>query len=203
MSKRFFSLVLITLVLISGQLLASEDPVVRLLETLYEKPSVNLKAYNKVYIDTLGISEAKLVLPPWVDQDNKKIKDWALTKEDEQFLREAYRNAMTTILPANNGYPIATEYGSGVLVIDIAIRSLMPYAAKDEKVITKGTGELVVHVQLKDGATGELLGIYEGTQPVGEEYQENNRLSAASNLNALFAIWATQARRILDDAHSK
>jgi hypothetical protein len=203
MSKRFFSLVLTTLVLISGQSLASDEKITPLLETLYEKPAVNLKAYNKVYIDTLGVSDAKLVLPPWADQDTKKIKNWSLPEKDVQLLKSAYRNAMTTIISADDGFPIVTEYGNDVLVIHIAIRSLTPYAQRGDKVITKGTGELVIQLQLRDGGSGALLGIYEGTQAVGEEYQENNRLSATSNLNALFSTWATQSRKILDNAHNK
>ncbi|MFT6311082.1 MAG: hypothetical protein ACJAQS_001451 [Porticoccus sp.] len=203
MSKRFFSLVLTTLVLISGQSLASNEKLTHFLEILYEKPSLNLKAYNKVYIDTLGVSDAKLVLPPWADQNTKKIKNWSLTEKDVQLLKDAYRNAMTTTISADDGFPIVTEYGNDVLVIDIAIQSLTPYAPKGDKVITKGTGELAIQLQLRDGGSGALLGIYEGTQAVGEEYQENNRLSATSNLNALFSTWANQSRKILDNAHNK
>ena len=82
----------------------------------------------------------------------------------------------------------------------MTLLTLTPYASTDEKVMTKGSGEITVQVQLKDGNNGALLGIYEGIQPVGKEYQEHTLLTADNNLKVLFSIWGRQARKILDTA---
>ena len=85
----------------------------------------------------------------------------------------------------------------------IAIVSLTPYALPDEKVVTKGSGELTMQVELRDALSRELLAIYEGDQPVGEEYQENTALSAEHNVKALFATWGKKVRDALDEDHGK
>ena len=55
---------------------------------------------------------------------------------------------------------------------------------------------------LMDGATGELLGIFEGTQDVGSEYQQNTRLNAENNLRALFDVWGMRMRKVMDDSRN-
>ena len=206
MSLRLIGITLLTLLLSTSLVSANEktgQKITRLLDTLYEKPDASLKGYDSVYVSKLDLDDARLVPPAWVDLKEKRLKDWELNESNAKFLRDAYREAMKEEIAGNNGYPVVTDYGKGVLVISISILKFTPYAARGEKVITKGSGELVVQVRLSDGATGDLLGIYQGTQPVGEEYNENTRMSTEKNLKELFTIWASQARKLLDNAHNK
>ena len=89
-----------------------------------------------------------------------------------------------------------------ILVLDVEIITLMPYARKGEKVQVRGFGELRAQATLRDGATGELIGIFEGTQNVGSEYQQNSRLNAENDLRTLFDVWGSRMRRVMDNSRN-
>ena len=171
------------------------------LKTYYERPGLNLSAYDKILVDPLALSNAKVVPPPWVEGKDRQPHKWALNQDDINYTKQAYRAAMQQQLETEGGYAIVAEPGEGVLEIAIAIVSLTPYAQVGEKVITRGSGELTMQVELRDALTRELLAIYEGDQEVGQEYQENTRLSAEHNLQQLFAEWGRKVRDAMDEDH--
>lgn len=109
---------------------------------------------------------------------------------------------MTEEISGNNGFPVVDQPGEGVLILDIEIIYLMPYAERGEKVTTRGFGEMLVQAQLRDGMTGELLAVYEGKQDVGSEYQPNTRLNNENRLRDLFQYWGKRVRGLMDRAHS-
>lgn len=173
------------------------------LKTYYERPGLDLSAYDKILVDPLALSNAKVVPPPWVEGKDRQPHKWALNQDDINYTKQAYRAAMQQQLETEGGYAIVAEPGEGVLEIAIAIVSLTPYAQQGENVITKGSGELTMQVELRDALTRELLAIYEGDQEVGQEYQENTRLSAEHNLQQLFAQWGKKVRDAMDADHGK
>lgn len=173
------------------------------LKTYYERPGLNLNAYDKILVDPLALSNAKVVPPPWVEGKDRQPHKWALNQDDINYTKQAYRAAMQQQLETEGGYAIVAEPGEGVLEIAIAIVSLTPYAQQGEQVITKGSGELTMQVELRDALSRELLAIYEGNQEVGHEYQENTRLSAEHNLQQLFAEWGKKVRDAMDADHGK
>lgn len=166
------------------------------LDTYYQKPGLNLADYDTILLDPLSVSNAKVVPPPWAEDDSPRA--WGLNADDIQHLKAAYRSQMKEQLQTDGGYALVAEPTEGALEVSVAIISLTPYAKRDEKVVTKGTGELTVQVQLRDAMSRKLLAVYEGEQQVGEQYQENTRLSAENNLKQVFAQWGEKLRLEMD-----
>jgi hypothetical protein len=177
------------------------DVSVRDLTPYYEKEGINLADYSSILIDTLGLDDARIVRPPWYEGEEKNPKKWTLSKSDIKWLRQSYRDTMTKEIAGNDGFPVVEEPGEGVLILDIEIIYLMPYAERGEKVTTRGFGEMLVQAQFRDGMTGELLAVYEGKQDVGTEYQENTRLNNENRLLDLFRYWGKRVRGLMDRAH--
>jgi hypothetical protein len=202
--KRLLSIAalsLTSLLLVTSTALASahEDSAgVSQLQPYFVKEGLDLAGYDKVLLDSLKVRDAKVVPPPWVEGKDRGPKKWKLTKKDEEFLRESYRAAMKQEIAEKGGYEVVTEPGEGVLILDVSIITLTPYARKNETVLVKGFGELLTQAQLRDGMTGELLAVFEGVQEVGSEYQLNSRLNAETNLRALFDVWGSRVRGMLD-----
>jgi hypothetical protein len=165
---------------------------------VFVKEGLDMRSYDKVLLDSLKVRDAKVVPPPWIEGDARNPKKWRLTSKDEEFLRDSYRTAMKQEIAGEGGYEIVSEPGAGVLILDVSIITLTPYARKNENVVVKGFGELLTQAQFRDGMTGELLAIYEGVQEVGSEYQQNSRLNAETSLRLLFEIWGTRVRGMLD-----
>ena len=172
------------------------------LKVYYLKEGADFGQYSKVQIADLKLGYARVIAPPWYDGEDKGARKWELTDKDITFLRQSYREAMTAALEADDGYPVVTESGTDVIILDIEIVTLMPYARKGEKVQTRGFGELVAQATLRDGATGELLGIFEGSQDVGSEYQQNTRLNGEKSLRALFEVWGSRMRQVMDQSRN-
>jgi hypothetical protein len=169
------------------------------LKPYYIKEDVELSSYSKVFVDNLKVIDARVIAPPWYDGDNKSPKKWRLSKKDTEFLRESYRTAMIKHLNAG-GYEVVEAIESAdVIILDIEIITLMPYARKGENVQVRGFGELKAQATLRDGLTSELLAIFEGVQNVGSEYQQNSRMNSENSLNELFEVWGMRMRKLMDD----
>jgi hypothetical protein len=168
------------------------------LSLYYKKEGLDYGKYNAVLIGRLGVEDARVVAPPWVTGEDRSPQKWQLTGADIRWLRKSYREAMRQEIEADDGYPVVNKAGDGVLIVDIEIIYLMPYARKGENVTVRGFGEMLVQAQLRDGMTGELLGLFEGTQEVGSEYQQNTRLNAENDLRDLFSYWGSRVRGLLD-----
>jgi hypothetical protein len=139
------------------------------LKPYFINEDAELSRYNKVFVDNLKVIDARVIAPPWYDGDNKSPKKWRLTQKDIEFLRESYRTAMVEHLNAG-GYEVVEAIESDdVIILDIEIITLMPYARKGENVQVRGFGELKAQATLRDGLTSELLAIFEGVQDVGSE----------------------------------
>jgi hypothetical protein len=57
---------------------------------------------------------------------------------------------------------------------------------------------MIIHVETRDSQTGELLGMYEGPQEVGKEYQKNTDFTKQKNVKMLFDSWGRRVRLALD-----
>ena len=178
---------------------AEENVVVRDLDVYFIQEGLDLSVYDSVLLDSLGIMDARVIPPPWADEANPK--PWKLTDSDANWLRKSYRNSMTEAISGDDGFPVVDEPGEGVLIVDIEIVTLMPYARRDESVTTRGFGEIRVQAALRDGQTSQLLAIFEGPQDVGSEYQQNTRMNNEQSLQELFAYWGGRVRGVLDNAH--
>ena len=167
------------------------------LKVEYERPGMDYTQYNALLINDLDVSNAKIVPPPW-KADKDKPFEWEVSEQNARALQAAFLESMRDQISANNGYPIVTEPAPGVLEIYLRIVSFMPYADRDEKVTTRGSGEMRSHVEMRDALSGELIASYEGPQEVGQDYRTNSDFSRQENLKALFDTWGQRIRAALD-----
>ncbi len=84
------------------------------LKTYYERPGLNLSAYDKILVDPLALSNAKVVPPPWVEGKDRQPHKWALNQDDINYTKQAYRAAMQKQLETDGGYAIVAEPGETV-----------------------------------------------------------------------------------------
>lgn len=179
---------------------ASSTTNVENLKSYYIKEGLDLSRYNKVFVDRLKVIDARVIAPPWYEGDNKAPRKWRLTNKDVEFLRDSYRTAMIERLQAG-GYEVVEGIETDdVIILDMEIITLMPYARKGEDVQVRGFGELKAQATLRDGLTSELLAIFEGPQDVGSEYQQNSRMNAENNLKELFDVWGDRMRSLMDNS---
>ena len=169
------------------------------LRPYYLKDGVDLSKYKRIRLDTMRVDNARVVAPPWYEGDDSAPVKWELSQSDINWLRKSYRDAMKSEIETKGGYPVVEEFATDVIILDVELVTLMPYARKGEKVQVRGFGELTIQATLRDGMTSELLAVFEGSQDVGTEYQQNTRLNAKNNLTALFEVWGARMRRVMDD----
>jgi hypothetical protein len=194
---------LLMLAVVSGAGLAQTDDlykISKLLTQVYEKDGFDIGRYDQVMIDSLGVADARVIPPPWVEGKDRNPKKWQLNSKDIQWLKDNYRAAMKEQIETIGGYAVVSEPSQEALILDVKIVSLTPYAQRSEDVITRGTGEMTIQAELRDSMTGELLAIYEGDQDVGSEYQQNARINKEHNVNALFAAWGEKVRLMMDES---
>jgi len=165
------------------------------LKVKYERPGTDYKQYHSLLINDLDVSNAKIVPPPW--KADKPFK-WKVSERSIGALQAAFMDSMHEQISANAGYPIVHEAGPGVMEISLRIVSFMPYADRDEKVTTRGSGEMRIHVEVRDSQSEELLAFYEGPQEVGQDYGVNSDFTRQENLKSLFDDWGQRIRASMD-----
>ena len=166
----------------------------------FERADRDLSQYARLLIREIDVSETKIVSPPWVGDAPFR---WEVSEKNLERLQEAFMNSMRTQIMDNGGYQLVSERGVGVLELRLKIVSFMPYAEQKDKAVTRGSGEMVIHVETRDAQTGELLGVYEGPQDVGRDYQANSDFTRKENLTQLFDAWGRRIRIALDEDHGR
>ncbi len=164
------------------------------------RPGMDYRKYDKFLIQPLEVSDTRIIPPPWAEGAAAKPRAWDISDKNEAFLLEQYRGAMKKQLEEIGGYTLVTEPEEGTLAVEIEIISLTPWASRDEEVITKGSGEMTFRAEIRDAMTREILVIYEGDTPVGEDYQENTEFTVKQNVDQLFETWGEFLRLALDQA---
>jgi len=175
---------------------AADVSEVEQLEPYYQKSGLDLSGYSKVLIAPLGVTATVVVAPPWVTAQERATQRWELTSDDEKWLRQSYQTAVRSEI--GQRFEVVDEPGEGVLIVRIELVSIMPFARKGEDVQTQGFGIIVAQAQLRDGASGELLAIYEGPQRIGDQYQQNTRLNSENSLKHVFEIWGARIRMYME-----
>ena len=141
----------------------------------------------------------RLVPPPWAEGGDARPRAWNISAENAAFLQKQYHRAMNNQLQKMGGYALVDEPESDALAVEIEIISLTPYAKEGDKVVTKGSGEMTFRAEVRDSMTRDLLLMFEGDTPVGEDYQENTEFSVDQNVEALFNEWGEFLRLGLDE----
>ena len=166
----------------------------------FASPIVSLSGYNKVHIQDLDLSEAKIISPSWIEKDSFH---WKAKPSNVAFLKKSFLEGVSQGLTENGGrYSIVEQAGKGVLEVDVEIISFMPYTEKENtEAMTKGAGEFHLSVQLRDGESHALIHIFEGTVAIGTDYQPNTEMARLDSADKLFHDWGKRLRKKLDEAN--
>jgi hypothetical protein len=167
----------------------------------FANPMMSLADYNKIYIRPLNMSRTKQLPPPWIDKDSFH---WEVKASNIEFFQKSFKKSLVEALTTNKSqYTVVEKEGKGVLVVDVEVISFMPYALREDvEVETKGSGEIYISVRLRDGKSGKLTYIFEGTQAIGDQYQPNSDMSLLKDSDKLFHDWGKALRKKLDEAHA-
>jgi hypothetical protein len=171
------------------------------LTVTFTKPGVNLKKYKQFLIKPLNLEDTRLIPPPWVEKPDPKV--WNLSRQNQQFLRDTFATAVRTGVESEGRFKIVKEPTPGTLQVDIHLISLTPWAAHGEQVETLGSGTLTFEAHVRDAKTAELLAVYQGTQQVGKEYQENTPANKMTDLKEHFTMWGRNISKRLAAAQAQ
>jgi hypothetical protein len=196
MLKIMFRLLLITATALPFHFASAGTEV----EVSTVRPGMDYRKYDKFLIRPLEVSDTRIIPPPWAEGAAARPRAWDISDKNEAFLQEQYHSAMKKQLEEIGGYTLVSEPEEGTLAVEVEIISLTPWASRDEQVITKGSGEMTFRAEVRDAMTREILVIYEGDTPVGEDYQEHTEFTVKQNADALFETWGEFLRLALDQA---
>jgi len=168
----------------------------------YAKQGVNLKQYKQFLIKPLNLEDTRLIPPPWVEKPDPKV--WNLSRENQQFLRDSFASAVREGVKSEGKFTVVNQPTPGTLQIDIHLISLTPWAANDEKgVETLGSGTMTFEAHVRDAKTSDLLAVYQGTQQVGKNYQENTPANKMTDLKEHFTMWGRNISKRLAAAQAQ
>jgi hypothetical protein len=172
------------------------------LTVTFSRPGVDLSPYTQFRILPLNISGLRVIPPPWVEKPDPH--EWALTGDNKEFLVSEFAHAVRQGIESGGKYKVVDTTGSNTLQLEVRLISLTPWASREEKdAETLGSGTLSFEAYVRDSRTTELLVAYEGTQPVGKDYQENTALNKASSLSEHFTTWGKNVSARLAAAQAR
>ena len=169
--------------LIAAQLSFAQEP----LDVQYVRPGVDFSTYTQLIVHPLDLAKAKVIPPAWAE--DKSPKKWNLNEADIVATQAVFYETIKTEVERDSRFKVVPFTGPGILEVEVKVTSVMPFAAKDEKVMTKGSGEISVQVEMIDGASGDLLAVFAGSQAVGDTYQQVSIVTNKANVQALFKVW--------------
>jgi hypothetical protein len=168
----------------------------------YVKPDTNFRSYTQFLIAPLNLEDTRLIPPPWVE--NPDPHEWELTRKNQNFLRSSYAEAVGEGIESEGRFKVVTQPTPGTLQVEVHLISLTPWASREEQAVqTRGSGTLTFEAHVRDAATAELLAVYEGTQQVGADYQENTDFNKATDLTEHFTNWGRAISRRLATVQSQ
>jgi hypothetical protein len=168
----------------------------------YAKPGINLRQYQQFLLLPLNLSETRVVPPPWVENPNPH--EWDLTKKNRDALASTYASAVRSGIESAGTFKVVTEPTPGTLQVEVHLISLTPWASRAETdAQTLGSGTMTFEAHVRDARTGELLFVFQGTQQVGQDYQENTAFNKVAGLTDHFTNWGRNISRRLSEAQAR
>lgn len=169
------------------------------LRITYLRDGVDLSKYTQFVLKPLNLDGTRIIPPPWIEDADPRT--WQLGDRNRRFLKTAYQLAMTAGLEKSGEFNVVEKPFRGSLELEVKLISLTPYARAGESVKTKGFGELAFEAAMRDARTGELLALFEGTQQVGEDYQENTEFNQGHNFAEHFRQWGRDVSERMTTIH--
>ena len=173
------------------------------LTVTYTKPGVNIAQYTQFKLVPLNVTDARVVPPPWVE--NADPHEWALTDRNRDFLRTTFAQAVREGIESGGKYKVVNEGTPGTLQLEVRLINLTPWASREEdrELSTRGSGTLSFEAHVRDARTGELLVAYQGTQEVGQDFQENTVANKRADLTEHFTTWGRNISQRLATAQAR
>jgi uncharacterized protein DUF3313 len=199
---RFSSKLGLAVLFITGALGAQAQAPAAVVAVTYMKPGVDVAKYTEFRVAPLNVSDTRLIPPPWVEKPDPR--EWALTRQNREFLVTTFAREVREGIESDGRYKVVDDAGPGTMQLEFRLISLTPWASQQEtEVTTLGSGMLTFEANVRDARTGELLAAYEGTQPVGKDYQENTPMNKASDLTEHFKGWGKNISQRLATAQAR
>lgn len=173
------------------------------LTVTYTKPGVGFTQYKQFKLLPLNVSDARVVPPPWVESADPH--EWALIEETREFLRSTFAQAVRQGIESGGKYKVVGEATPGTLQLEVRLISLTPWASREEgpELSTRGSGTLTFEAHVRDARTAELLAVYQGTQQVGQDFQDNTMANKKADLTRHFTTWGRDISQRLATAQAR
>lgn len=172
------------------------------LSPAYSKPGVDLRSYQQFLLLPLAVSQTRIVPPPWVENANPR--EWDLTRQNRTTLATTYASAVRAGIESEGKFRVVSEPTPGTLEIEMRLVSLTPWASREEtNAQTLGSGTMTFEAHVRDAPTGELLFVFQGTQQVGQDYQENTAYNKVAGLTDHFTNWGRNISRRLAEVQGR
>jgi hypothetical protein len=176
------------------------------LDTLYLRPGVSLKQYQKVMLDPVEVSFHK-------DWDPRRQGPTRLESADPQAIRKGLAQLAHEVVEkelAAGGYPLVTEPGPDVLrvraeIVDLYINAPETNSATPTRTYVLDAGEMTLVAQLYDSETNALLARAVDRargQDIGR-FQIANRVTNTAEARRVLTKWARMLRDALDRAKAE
>lgn len=178
----------------------------------YIDPQADFSKYTRVLLRPLGVDNVEIIQPQSSGSVVSGSRDWVLTDEDKDMLRQVFLDAMTRQLEEKGHFPIVTEADDDVLEIAAMITAIAPSGPKDDLrsrgagrnyVITEGAGSIAVAFAFGDSQTGEVLALAKDSRSSNSFWGSNNSVSNMADVRHMFNSWALQIRSGLEHVTGK
>jgi hypothetical protein len=172
----------------------------------YLDPTADYARYRAVYIAPLGVDDIEIIQPSASSSAiNRYNREWELTDEDRQWLKDTFRASMEKTVTAGGAYSIADSRGDDVIVVDAMITQIAPAGPRDDaqtrnvprsRVYTEGAGGMSIAMAITDGDSGEILALIKDTRNSrNASWGVNNRVTNQAEVRRNFDSWG---RRLHD-----
>ena len=181
----------------------------RSLDEIYVRPDANFQGYRKVVIDPAQVELRK----GWLRSINatRGPSRWP-TPEDAKNITDTAATSLNDIVVAAfaaRGYEIATMPEAGTLrvtprVTDLVVNAPDVASAYPQAIYNVDAGEATLTLEVRDAATGALLGRVVDRGTAHELSSRLNRVLGVTNafwFDALFRQWAANCLREFETAH--
>ena len=179
---------------------ATQDGLVsvqsRSLDEVYLRPSGDWTGYRKVMIDRADVVLKK----NWLKDLNatRGPSRWVSASDAQELVQVAAASMAKTVADVfvAKGYEIVTAPGAGVLRVTPSVTELDVYEpdvgfARPERLFTKDAGTATLGLELRDSASGSLIGVVvdRGTASQISRINHTTRTSNEFWFDAMFSLW--------------
>jgi len=191
----------------AGSAPATSDGLVamnsRNLDEIYVRPNTNLANYRRIVVDA---GQATLASDWMKSMNQQRSPQRWVTPEDAQRLKDEAASSLAPIVTeafTAQGYELVTAPGQGVLrlsprVTDLYVNAPDTYDPGIQRYVVREAGQATLQLDVRDAATGELLGRVIDRSTAREINRNFNRAGNVQNqfwLDAMYKLWASNVAK--------